>query len=69
VPELDAKTEEKLNARPPVYAASRWVLALGFAIFLGGVLVGSRNESTASTIALSGMLMYFVAGLIMAKSV
>lgn len=69
VPELDAKTEEKLNARPLVYAASRWVLALGFAIFLGGVLVGSRNESTASTIALSGMLMYFVAGLIMAKSV
>jgi hypothetical protein len=61
--------EEKVSARPPVYAASRWVLALGFAIFLGGVLTGSRNESTASVIALSGGLMYFVAGLIMAKSV
>jgi len=67
VPSLDAKGEEKFNARPPIYAAGRWLLALGFAIFLGGVLAGSRNEATASVIALSGMVMYFVAGLIMAK--
>ena len=62
-----AKGEEKANARPPIYAAGRWLLAVGFAIFLGGVLTGSRNETPASVIALSGMVMYFVGGLIMAK--
>ena len=66
---LYVKPDEKTGVRPPVYAASRWLLALGFAIFLGGVFMGSRNETTASVIALSGMIMYFIAGLIMAKFV
>ncbi len=64
---FDVKPDEKAGVRPPVYAACRWLLALGFAIFLGGVFMGSRSESMASVIALSGMIMYFVAGLIMVK--
>lgn len=67
VPSLEAKKEEISHARPPVYAAGRWLLAMGFVIFLGGVFAGSQSESTASMIALIGMILYFVAGLIMAK--
>ena len=59
--------DDKAGVRPPVYAASRWALALGFAIFLGGIFAGRWNESTASIIAVSGMILYFTAGLIMAK--
>jgi solute:Na+ symporter, SSS family len=67
VPALDIQPEEKAALRAPVYAAGRWVLALGFVIFLGGVFTASRSESTASIIALSGMTLYFLAGLVMAK--
>ena len=67
MPSLEASAEEKLETPSTVYLAGRWLMALGFVIFLAGVFTGSRNESTASMIALGGMTLYFLAGLIMAR--
>ncbi len=69
LPALDAVPKDSPGTRPPIYTACRWLLTLGFAIFLGGVVAGSRSESTASLFALGGMILYFAAGTIMAKFV
>jgi len=42
------------------------ILVLGFVIFLVGVLIGSSGGSAASVIAVSGMIIYFLGGLLRA---
>jgi SSS family solute:Na+ symporter len=65
-PAEEAKSEAP-SLRPPAYAIGTCILALGFAIFLGGVLMAGRTESAASATAVGGMVVYFAGGLIMAK--
>ncbi len=62
------REEPKSSApRPPAYAAGGWMLALGFAIFLAGVLLGSREGAPASAVAIGGMVLYLLGGLLMAR--
>jgi hypothetical protein len=59
--------KEPVVLRPPAYTVGGWMLGLGFAIFLGGVLMGSQIEAVASVVAVGGMILYFLGGLLMAK--
>lgn len=65
--ELKEESERKVEVRPPAYRAGGWLLALGFAVFLAGVFMGSQTEHAASMVAVGGMVVYFIGGLIMSK--
>jgi Na+/proline symporter len=63
---LEAEKEIRPQ-RPPAYVAGGWMLAAGFVIFLADVLMASRAVAAASMIAVGGMVVYFLGGLLMAK--
>ena len=44
-----------------------WVLGLGFLVFLVGLQMGSRSAAGASSVAISGMAIYFIGGALRAK--
>ena len=43
------------------------VLGIGFVVFLAGVLMGSQSATRASSVAIIGMLIYFVGGALRAR--
>jgi uncharacterized membrane protein len=52
---------------PTMTSMATWILAIGFVIFLAGVLMGSRSATHASAVAIVGMLVYFAGGALRAK--
>jgi len=52
---------------PVTVKLGTWILGLGFVIFLGGVLMGSQANARASSVAIVGMLIYFVGGALRAR--
>ena len=69
-------SEEERTSRVPYHIipttrAGRFgflVLVMGFGVFLTGVLLGSNGAPIASTLAVTGMVIYFGGGLIRAFS-
>lgn len=51
-----------------VTSMATWILAIGFLIFLAGVLMGGQSATHASAVAIIGMLVYFVGGALRAKA-
>ncbi len=68
-------TEGKETVEPPssrmtmaaMTSMGTWILAIGFLVFLVGVLMGCQSAVHASAVAIIGMLIYFAGGALRAK--
>lgn len=68
-------TEGKETVEPPssrmtmpvMTSMGTWILAIGFLVFLVGVLMGRQSAAHASAVAIIGMLIYFSGGALRAK--
>jgi solute:Na+ symporter, SSS family len=62
-----AESPSSQMTRPAMTSMATWILAIGFLIFLAGVLMGSQSATHASAVAIIGMLVYFAGGALRAK--